>query len=210
MAEIYRLHGNSHEDVQAILPWYVNQTLAADEASRVEAHLADCQECRSDLEAERILARGVKALPMSAEHGWSEMKRRISPPGSRERAGRVAFLRRKVGLGWAIAAPLAAAASVGLMFTFVPVGTPSEHIYHALGSPTPDKGANLVVMFRPDATAEQIGALLTANHARLVDGPTAGGGFLLRVEGAGRPSALRRLRQSSQIVLAEPIDQTGP
>jgi anti-sigma factor RsiW len=53
MAEIIRLRGSPHEQAQQLLPWYVNGTLEADEAALVEAHLAECAECRADLAAEQ-------------------------------------------------------------------------------------------------------------------------------------------------------------
>ena len=60
------------------------------------------------------------------------------------------------------------------------------------------------------ATEQQMRVVLTANDARLVDGPTAAGAYVLRVEDARRDEALQRLRQSGQIVLAEPIEPADP
>ncbi|HEX7848650.1 MAG TPA: zf-HC2 domain-containing protein, partial [Sphingomonas sp.] len=109
MAEIIRLRGSPHEQVRQLLPWYINGTLEAGEMATVEAHLADCADCRADLAAERVLARDVAALPVDAEHAWSMLSERIDaarPP--RRLAEPVPFLRRKVAMGWALGGPLAA------------------------------------------------------------------------------------------------------
>lgn len=211
MADIYRLHGSPHDDIQALLPWYVNGTLAAEEIARIEAHLSECAECRAELESEHSLARGIATMPLGVEHGWSSMKRQMSAdPPPQPVPEEQSFLRRRIPIGWALAVPLAAAAAVALMFTVLPVGTPTEQTYHALGSPAADNQGNLVVLFKPDSTEQQIRVVLTANNARLVDGPTAAGAYILQVEDARRDQALQRLRQSGQIVLAEPLEPAGP
>lgn len=39
-----------HEAIQELLPWYLNDTLEADERTDVERHLQSCAECRDELE----------------------------------------------------------------------------------------------------------------------------------------------------------------
>ena len=78
--------------------------------------------------------------------------------------------------------------------------------YHALGAaPAPALG-NVVVIFRPDTSERELRQTLVANHARLVDGPTAADAYVLHVPAAERAGALTRLRGRADIVLAEPID----
>ena len=62
MAEIVPLRPSEHDAVQQLLPWHVNGTLSAEETARVEAHLAECEDCRHDLACERELAREVALL----------------------------------------------------------------------------------------------------------------------------------------------------
>lgn len=38
-----------HDELNLLLPWYVNGTLAEDESAAVEAHVKACESCRSDL-----------------------------------------------------------------------------------------------------------------------------------------------------------------
>ena len=48
MGDIITLRKNAHDEAQELLPWFVNGSLAPDEAKRVEAHRAACAECLSD------------------------------------------------------------------------------------------------------------------------------------------------------------------
>ena len=38
----------SHDELNAMLPWYLNGTLSDTDSKRVEAHLVDCTECRNE------------------------------------------------------------------------------------------------------------------------------------------------------------------
>ncbi|WP_066811649.1 zf-HC2 domain-containing protein [Sphingomonas asaccharolytica] len=208
MAEIIRLRGSPHERAQQLLPWYVNGTLEAHEASMVESHLAECAECRADMAAEQVLAREVAALPLDVEHAWSMLSDRIDAAGPPRRLAQpVPFLRRKVAIGWALGGPLAAAAAVAFAVAIVP-GAPSPvgETYRALGSAPTVAPGNALVMFRPDARDSDLRAALTKARARVVDGPTASGAYVVRIAPASRAQALDGLRATPQIVLAEPID----
>lgn len=208
MAEIIRLRGSLHEQAQQLLPWYVNGTLEPDDRAMVEAHLAECVECRADLAAEQVLARDVAALPLDVEHAWSMLSERIDAEGPPRRlAEPVPFLRRKVAMGWALGGPLAAAAAVALAVMVVPgAPSPAGETYRALGSAPTAQPGNALVMFRPDARDVDLRSALIEAGARVVDGPTATGAYVVRIAPAGRAQALDRLRATPQVALAEPID----
>ena len=207
MAEIIRLRGTPHDEVQELLPWFVNGTLASDAVERVEAHISECAECRSDVDAERRLARGIASLPLDSDSGWEAMERRLAPdsaPAIRPPSG---MWRKRVPLGWAVASPFAAAAAVALVFVNAsPVRPVQQQEYRALASADMTQSANLVVQFAPDTRARDIQSTLVAVNARLVDGPTDTGAYMLRVDQAKRELALKRLRDNQAIALAEPID----
>jgi hypothetical protein len=208
MAEIIRLRGSPHEQAQQLLPWYVNGTLEADDAAMVETHLAECAECRADLAAEQALSREVAALPLDVEHAWSTLSDRIDAAGPPRRlAEPVPFLRRKVAIGWALGGSFAAAAAVAFAVAVVP-GAPSPvgQTYRALGSAPTAAPGNALVMFRPDARDSDLRAALAKAGARIIDGPTASGAYVVRIAPASRAQALDGLRATPQIVLAEPID----
>ncbi|HEX7694747.1 MAG TPA: zf-HC2 domain-containing protein [Sphingomonas sp.] len=208
MAEIIRLHGSPHDQTRQLLPWYVNGTLEADERAMVDAHLSDCAECRADLAAEQALARDVAALPVDVEHAWSTLSDRIdadAPP--RRLADPVPFFRRKVAMGWAFGGPLAAAAAVAFAVAIVPgARPPAGQTYRALGSPSIAQPGNALVMFGPEARERDVRAALTGAGARIVDGPTASGAYVVRIAPERRVQALAGLRTAPSVALAEPID----
>ena len=55
MSKAKVVHLDSHQEVQALLPWYVTQRLSGEELVRVVMHLADCPRCQADLDIERKL-----------------------------------------------------------------------------------------------------------------------------------------------------------
>jgi predicted anti-sigma-YlaC factor YlaD len=206
MADIIRLRGSPHEQTQELLPWYVNGTLEADEVALVDSHLAECGECRTDLELERALGQQVASLPVDAERGWAALADKLDtvpPPGAH--SAPVALFRRKVALGWAAAGQLAAAALIVGLFVSQP-SPPDQEIYHALGTSPGSAPGNVVVLFNPETSEKDIRASLLKLEARMIDGPTAGGAYVLHVAAAKRAHAIAALRGSDQILLAEPID----
>jgi hypothetical protein len=218
MGNVIHMSDDIHQQVQALLPWYVNDTLDEDEAAAVEAHLAECAECRRDLVNEKALGTEVSLASMDVDQGWAAMRARITgqpdvpvaalPPVS----ANVVPLRpkpllgRSVPLGWVIGAQ---AAALALMIGGVHLSRPGpEPVYHALGaSPLPVAG-NVIVIFRSDTTEQALRNALAQSDASLVGGPTDSNAFILHVDGPKRPSALAALRANDKVMLAEPID--GP
>ncbi|WP_162254690.1 zf-HC2 domain-containing protein [Sphingomonas sp. Root241] len=210
MSNVIKLHGDLHEQTQALLPWYVNGTLDTAEAAMVEAHLVECAECRGELAFERAMGGRIGGLSMDVEQGWAAMRQRLAAaeaaPAPTARV--IPFLRRRVTLGWAIAGQAAAAALV-----LVAVGSlrqaPNGAEYHALGAAGPAQAGNMVVVFRPETAERDIRTLLDGAQARVVEGPLTTGAWVLRVDGARRDAAVAQLRASPRIALAEPLDGDG-
>ena len=210
MAEIFSLRPSEHDAVQKLMPWFVNGTLSAAEAGRVESHLAECGECREDLAFERQLARGVAELPLNADDGWKAMQLRMAEEAPPVRAtGTVRLLRRRVPVGWAMAGSLAASVALALVVVGLRPSAAPQQTYHTLGSAAVDTQGQVVVLFRPDTTAQQMQVILTAQNARLVDGPTSAGAYVLHLDSGTPAGAIKALRQSSQVVLAEPLANDG-
>lgn len=206
MADIFALRPSEHDRVQQLLPWYVNGTLPPDEIELVDAHLAACDECRAELAFERKLAHGVATLPLDVESGWKAMAHRMAD----ERRGNLVrapfrVLRRRVPVGWAVGASLAASVAAAAVVMGLQLDRSPEQTYRALGAPGGGATGQAVVLFRPDTTEQQMRVILSSNDARLIDGPTAAGAYVLRIDGGNAQDAIRALRQSSQVVLAEPI-----
>lgn len=208
MAEIIRLRSSPHDEVQELLPWLVNGSLEPSDVERIEAHIAECAECRADLASERQLAEAVVSLPLDCEGGWQRMKQKLELDAPATVRPAPTLWRKRVPLAWAVASPFAAAAAVALVFVNMTVSQPAQvqPQYRALGSAQLAQPANLVVQFEPGTRLSDLQGALQGANARLVDGPTETGAYLLRVDQAKREVALKQLRDNQAIALAEPID----
>jgi anti-sigma factor RsiW len=209
MAEILPLRPSEHDAAQQLLPWHVNGTLSADETARVEAHLAACEDCRQDLAGERELAREVALLPLDVDDAWQAMAMRLPDAVKGGGGDRAPLFSRSGPVGWAVGGALAASIVLAVAIAGLQRPAAPAQTFHTLGSPGATGSAQAIVLFRPDTTAQEMRAILAAQGARLVDGPTAAGAYVLRIEGRSPADAIAALRQSSEVVLAEPIASDG-
>jgi hypothetical protein len=210
MGEIIRLGGAKHFEMKSLLPWYVNGTLSPEESAKLEAHLADCAECRAELELERTLNAQISDLPSGVEQGWASMRghleRRPSRSARTALGGTVGFLGRPIAMGWALAAQAACLALVvGAAWIVLP--RTDTAAYRTLGSPRPAATGDLVVIFKPTTTEQELREILRKSGARLVDGPTGADAYVLQIRGGALTAALTRLRADRHVVLAEPIER---
>jgi anti-sigma factor RsiW len=208
MAGIIRLHGDPHEEAEKLLPWYATGGLDAVDRAKLEAHLADCAECRAELERDHKLGAAIKALPLDSEAGWAGMRGRLEV-GLRRRADaeerRPSIRRQPRRLGWFLAAQTA----LVLVFALVAMPVDKPALYLTLGAASAAPAGNVIVIFRPDTREADLRGTLNAVGARVIDGPTAADAYVLRVPAAHRASALTHLRARREIVLAEPIGPTS-
>ena len=207
MADIISFRDDPHHDAERLLPWYATGQLDAQDAAALEAHLAGCAPCRALLERERRLQGAVASLPLQPDLGWEKLQRRLAP-APRDRMPVPLFTPR-----WpqALAAFAAAQALLlaGAVMIFRPA--PPQADFRTLGAPsTSATPGNLLIMFRPDISEEELRFTLDRAGARLVDGPTAAGAYVLRVDPARRDAALADLRTRRGVTLAQPIDSDPP
>jgi anti-sigma factor RsiW len=211
MADIIPLERDPHDKMRKLFPWYVTGRLDAEETAELEEHLADCAECQAELRSERALGAEVAGLPMDVERGWSALRQRLqAPPGDVAfEAAAPALPRRRAwrGTGWLVGAQAAAILILGVVVALPRFEPPAQ--YHALGSPPAAGAGNIVVIFRPETSERELRRTLNDAGARMVDGPTAVDGYVLRVADSNRNAALTRLRSHSDVVLAQPIDAGG-
>jgi len=199
--EVIPLRDAEHKELKDLLPWYVTGQLDAEEAQLVSAHVAACAECQAEIRFQRRLESEVARLPLDVEAGWDRMKKRLEADNAGLAARMLRLLQaRAAWLGAGMAAALVVVAGVAVI-----PGEPAAE-YRALSAGSPASAGNVVAMFRPETTEAELRAALRASGARLVDGPTAAGGYVLRVEPKAREAALERLRASRHVVLAQPID----
>lgn len=200
------LDGDDHQAIEQLLPWYVTSQLDTHEADVVEAHLATCDACRTMLAEERALCESVAALPIATDAAWVAFRRRLvtAPPTRRKLWARRAMRSvRSDRFGWLVAAQAA------ILLAVVGIGLPllqAPPEYRGLsGEPSTGSG-NIVAVFQPETTVQQMRLTLESVGATIVGGPTGSDAYILRVPEASRTERLARLRRQRAVVLAEAID----
>jgi len=198
----------AHDEAEELLPWYATGQLDAPERVRVEAHLSSCADCRRQLTSERRLIQEFRDLAPEVDAGWDRLRRRIEP----QRPGR--YRPRLRGRAWNVvrhpAITALAAAQVGfLVLTGGLLLSLSRPDYHALGSTPASSSADVIVIFRADATEEDVRATLRAANASIVGGPTEADAYLLQIPRQQRKQGLARLRADDEVQMAEPIDEAS-
>lgn len=213
MATIVNLFRDSHRNTQELLPWYSTDRLDPDERAAVEAHLADCASCRRELQSERELAAAVARLPLAADVSWTGLRQRLADTEAAPRqSGPVGSPVCKLfawpgSFGWLLAGQAAIAMLV--VVALLPHGDPSPDRsapYRTLGSAPVQPDGNVIVIFRPDTSEAELRQTLVSAHARLVDGPTESGAYVLWIAPADRAASVAALRRQSGVVLAQPLD----
>lgn len=201
MSVVIPLDPDAHAAVQALLPWYARGQLADDEAQAVQQHLLQCQACRHELVAEQPLQTLLHAAGAAPPAGDVEA-------GLARLHGRMAQSRRPAAAprGWMPLALGAQGVALAVLLGLGLQGREPVAPYVGLSSPgEPAVAADALVMFKPGTTEQAVRALLQAQHAHVVGGPTETGAWLLSVE----PAGLAAMRASPLVDLAEPL-QPGP
>ena len=232
--QILHLEPDPHAGVQRLLPWYLTGRLDTTEHDLVETHLAQCPECRSELETERqwqLLQPGHGAQ-VDVEDGWARMRARLGgelppalpAPAPAHAHATVRATHRRAWLppawrggprlparAWAAPALLSVGLAAAIVVTLHPqplVLTPAGK-YHALAAPA-EAGATAVVRFKPDATEAQIRHSLKDSGARLVDGPTVSDAYVVRLPREHYAAALDKLRKEPGVALVEALESASP
>lgn len=204
---------SGHDEAEELLPWYATGQLDESDRARVDAHLASCAYCRQQLALEQRLIDEFQAMSPEVESGWERLKARIAAPAAAPVLATRPNPRRSNILAelWAtLSRPAVATLAVAQLAFVIVAGTVllslSRPSYRALGSAPPPASANMIVMFRSDATIEDVRRTLGSAGASIVDGPTSADAYLLHVAPQRRQAALSRLQSDSNVQMAEPID----
>ncbi len=212
-----------HQRLGQLLPWYVNGTLEAAERRRLEEHLADCPACRAELEAEQAVAEALRAGAEEAPAPHPQQLERLlerldeapepQPASARRPWTRLAPRRGWHGWhGWQLLAGLQAAAILALGFLLARGGPAPAPAYRTLADPpaaTAPAGLRVRVVFAPQASMEQVQALLAQVGAGVVAGPSPLGAYTLDIPKAAEAEPpqllLAVLRANAAVRFAEPV-----
>jgi hypothetical protein len=204
---------STHQNVQELLPWFVTNALNAGEAALVREHLRICAQCQADVEWQhkfRTACPEPREAP-DVDQAFLRMRQQIDMlPRADARPALSRRLRSGLGSGspwmrWALAG------QAGIIATLVVLlASPSGllPLYHGLGAPGTAAG-NIVVIFRPETSEQQLRQILRESGARIVDGPSAADAYVLSVKSTEQERAIGTLRGKGAVVLVEPLGSGG-
>ena len=204
-----------HRRYSDLLPWYVNGTLDADEAERIEAHLPTCAECRRELARCRAFAglyEDVEDLaPAPHPSRIARLWHRVDAPEPTR-----PFPWRALALVEAVALILVVGVVGWLARPDVPGDLAGEPAFRTLGaersSPAPT-GVELRVVFAPETEERTIREAVRSLGGRIVDGPSSAGVYTLSVLAGSAPGDRQRildqLRSHQAVLFAESVTPPG-
>lgn len=202
----------SCDTIQEILPWYVNQTLAAEERLAVRTHLRDCSSCVAEAE---WLAQVQSGMHQPASPG-SKISAAQTNDAEKTNASfehlhsRVASERKRRDRWQMLAAAsvlLAVATLVGSMFTSYLL----EPRFRTVTDTTvpANEYFTLEVRFSSQAPLASLREVMQATDAILVDGPDASGRVILELPvkpGSSRAQVLQELRADPAVIEVEEMN----
>ena len=225
--KLLRFTGSEHDEAIRMLPWLVNGSLDAREDAFVSAHLQACAHCRNERDLlnalrEACRAPGADRVPPPA---FARLRTRVEaggrvpqPSGVRARlnAARAGWVRAPTWLRTAACLQAALLIAVATAWSMrVPVLAERPAAYRTLGSdasvavPTPGK-TRFLLMLAPDVSQGRTRQLLHAHGARIVDGPSDAGAYMVEVDAVDAGAMHRTLSEADGVVLLEALGAGGP
>lgn len=209
-------------DVLAAIPWYPDD-ISRGEREAVDAHAAECLDCRRELEARladpdeeaawptpdademltRVLAR-IELGEADSLQEWARAPRRTrAVRWLREREVHLPGLATPVSAARGLSAAAsfgALIAAAGLFFGASPDSAEPPAIVYEIPP-------RIDVVFREDLTAGAMAAALAGIDGEIVSGPTVRGRYRVALpEGSSADIAAQALADAGVVVYAEPVE----
>ena len=201
-----------HHEVSALIPWYVNETIAERDRRRVDAHISTCAPCRDDLLVQRRLCEAIEAQPALDYMPVASLKRlnarldamqaegASSPPHAQPKNSPTSWR------GWMAASIAAMAVAVALLAAdrWAQFESRRPNYQTVTNSVPRPPGEVIRAVFSPTITLVELQTILDEAQLRIVSGPTEAGVYSLASNAALPVSAsLALLRQHSTVRFAE-------
>jgi anti-sigma factor RsiW len=217
---------DDRKEIEALLPWHAAGTLSQSERQRVEAALAREPGLAAHLEVARDeMAETIalnEALGTPSSHGLESLFAKIDAEPARKaalppnRLGRIGEFFASLSpqtLAWsAAAAAFVLLLQAGVIGDFMLKQKPSIAYQTASeASKSASAGTRVLIRFAPQADVAAITQFLQANQFTIIDGPSAGGLYTLRVATAKLSSAdlqsvLARIQRDKTVGLVLPAE----
>lgn len=230
MKTIENLKNATHQQVQLLLPWYVNDTLQTDEKALVESHIKLCLQCRAEIvELQKISRIVCDSDPLSAKahSSFAELTARIHESNSpiADQAKKtftwagfkhpIAAPSKKFSFsGYAVFAQAAMVllAIIGLIhFNGLDFADNPNNRFYTLSSSS-NEGVmenEIRVVFSKTAKQAQIDQTLLSLNGEIISGPSQQGVYVIRINdvnlsGQEISELVAKLRSHNHIIFAEP------
>jgi anti-sigma factor RsiW len=205
---IVDLLSTPHLAAEALLPWLLSDTLTSAERSQVEAHLRSCAQCSAELAQQKQLQSHYSgaATPdpaLDIDTAFARLLPRLDDQPVRS-PRRSLWPRQPVSwwqLGLAVQMGVILALGSALLLQLTPT-TQNEDVaaYRGLAAAAQRATGDALVVFDPNASEAQMRAALQRVGARIVDGPTAAGAFVVRFDDDPTAAMLASLRSDPAVV----------
>jgi len=210
----------AHEEISALLPWYLNGTIGEHDRQRIDAHLRACAACREDLLQESRVHQavaaesGVEYMPAAS---LKRLQARLDglggeaavPDATAESARRRQPIRRSMPWrGWMAASIVAMSVALGAILADQWIQFRARELsfnYHTVTTTVPRAPEEVIrAVFSPTITLVELQAILDEAQLRIISGPTEAGVYSLAAK-SGRPvsSSLALLRRHAAVRFAE-------
>jgi hypothetical protein len=203
-----------HQEVSALIPWYVNDTLADSERQRVDAHAGNCAICRDDLAVHKRLYEGIDAQPAVDYMPVASLKRlqaRLDVAQAQTALPPIPPLEPSRSdaqwPGWMAASIAAMAVAIGLLAAdrWVQFEVRAKPNYSTVTTSIPrPQGEVIRAVFAPSITLVELQTILDEAQLKIVSGPTEAGVYSLASNSTLTVrSSLALLRRHSTVRFAE-------
>jgi putative zinc finger protein len=208
-----------HDDVSALIPWYVNGSISELDRQKVDSHLRACGICRDDLVVEYRVYRAMAADTAIEYMPATSLKRlqaRLDGLDAKSAAWDPAVVERPPsrsrrgtpwrGLAAASVAVLAVALSLAAADRWIQfrakAWSPNYYTVTATQARSPDEVIRAV--FSPSVTLVELQSILDEAQLKIISGPTEAGVYSLAAKSV-RPvsSSLALLRRHAEVRFAE-------
>jgi Putative zinc-finger len=205
-----------HEEIAALIPWYVNETLGDSARAKVEEHLLACAGCREDLALEQRIRAGMSMdgplefMPATSLNRLRSMLDRDGVAGA-DPAVFHPGARRPRRWQWLAAASCAGAIAVAGLLTaghWRASTSGNAPVYRTVTDSVPHAREELVrAVFVPTITLVELQALLDEAQLRIISGPTEAGVYSLAAKSnLPTSTSLALLRRHAAVRFAEIVE----
>jgi hypothetical protein len=216
MSDSRRIENSAeHQEVSALIPWYVNDTLADHERQRVDAHVGACVPCRDALAVHKRIFEGIDAQPAINYMPAASLRRlqaRLDAAQTQAVSPQLPLLEpvrnASPWRGWMAASIATMAVAIGLLAADKWVqfeARANQPNYRTVTSAAPrPRGEVIRAVFSPTITLVQLQSILDEAQLKIVSGPTEAGVYSLASNSSLTVrSSLALLRQHSTVRFAE-------